>query len=60
MFWLAANVLGHAAPTELEKLMERRGFYKHDAPLELAWHALQETEMRPQWGLDRACSCSLG
>ena len=35
MFWLAANLLRYAAPTELEKLMERRGFYKHFAPLEL-------------------------
>ena len=39
--------LGHAAPTELEKLMERPRFYKHDAPLELARHTLPETEMRP-------------
>ena len=39
--------LGHAAPTELEKFMERPRFYKHDAPLELARHTLPETEMRP-------------
>lgn len=35
MFWLAADLLTHAAPTELEKLMERRGCYKYFAPLEL-------------------------
>jgi hypothetical protein len=35
MFWLAADLLRHAAPTELKKLMQRRGFYKHFAPLEL-------------------------
>ena len=35
MFWLAADLLRHAAPTELEKFMEGRGFYKHFAPLEL-------------------------
>ena len=26
MFWLAANHLTHAAPTELAKIMEQRGF----------------------------------
>ena len=31
MFWLSADLLRHAAPTELETLMERPSFYKHFA-----------------------------